>query len=82
MKTNAGKTKVTKGFYVEAILDDDPPNQNPHKVTRNYQTIEAANEMAEVFRKQLRQPESVKVRTRFGFDDCEQLCRRAAGLLV
>ena len=72
-KSVSKRERVVKGYYVEALLDDDLAVK-PHKVSHNYMCLSAANDMAEHFRKHVKRPELVSVRTRYGYDDAAGIC--------
>ena len=69
----AKKTRVVKGFYVSAVLDEDDV-EKPHQVSRLYHSLQAAQEMAEIYRRSVKKPEFVNVATRFGYDDAAGMC--------
>jgi hypothetical protein len=67
------KTKVTKSWYVEGILDDDDPKRKPHRISSHFMSQQAASDFAVMARSQLKNKDSVNVRTRGGWDTAGSL---------
>ena len=62
------KTKVIKSWYVEGVLDDDDPKRKPHRISSHFMSRSAADAFATMARTQLKNKESVNIRTRGGWD--------------
>jgi hypothetical protein len=71
------REKITKGWWVEAVLDDDKPDPFtntylPKRISRVYHVYQAAADYAAFLRAHLKvHPESVNIRTKSGYDDIE-----------
>lgn len=77
------RERVVKGWWVEGILDDDPPHIDPdgrehepvpRRISRVFHVKGAADDYAALLRKNLkRYPASVNIRTKTGYANTDEL---------